>query len=169
MRIVVAGFGNELRSDDGVGLHVMAELGHGPVPAGVEILEIGSGGIHLVQALLDATDALIVVDALSSGRHPGSVVVLVPDVADALSMDVHERRDHTADMHLANPDRALTVARGLGVLPPRVWLVGVEPADDEAWGEQLSPAVAGAVPVAADQVRQLVTAAGIPWPAPVER
>lgn len=168
VRIVVAGFGNVLRGDDGVGVRVIEHLVGAPVPDGVELLEIGSGGIHLVQSLLDPTSALVVVDAVSLGRRPGSVVVMRPDVIDPKLLDIHERRDRVGDMHLANPDRALTVARGLGVLPGEVWLVGVEPTDDEAWGETLTEPVASAVRVAADQVRRTVSAAGIPWPAPDE-
>lgn len=164
----MAGFGSVLRADDGVGVHVVQRLVEGGVPENVDVLEIGSGGIHLVQELLDETDALIVVDSLVSGRLPGSVAVVVPDVADPSLLGVHDLRDQVADMHLANPHRALTVARGLGVLPDKVWIVGVEPVEEGAWGEELSPPVAAAVAVATAQVREVVTAAGIPWPAPAE-
>lgn len=163
MRILVAGFGNVLRGDDGVGVRVIEHLARAPVPEGVELLDIGSGGIHLVQSLMDATSTLVVVDAVALGRPPGSIVVMRPEVVDPLLLDVHARRDRVGDMHLANPDRALSVARGIGVLPPDVWLVGVEPTDREAWGETLSPAVAGAVPVAAAHVRQTVSSAGVRW------
>lgn len=166
MRIVVAGFGNVLRADDGVGVVVVQHLAQTEVPAGVELVEIGSAGIHLVQTLLDGADVLVVVDALAGGRDPGSVVVMRPDVADPSALGVHDLRDQVADMHLANPERALTVARGLGVLPADVWIVGVEPLDDEAWGEDLSAPVALSVPVAAAQVRELVTSAGTPWLCP---
>lgn len=166
MRILVAGFGNVLRGDDGVGVHVVQHLCGGGVPAEVELLEVGIGGIHLVQSLLDGAGALIVVDAMASGRPPGSVVVLVPDVTDPSDLGIHELRDRVADMHLANPSRALAVARGLGVLPEAVWLVGVEPVDEEAWGEALSPEVEAAVAVAAHEVREVVRGCGIRWPAP---
>lgn len=166
MRVLVAGFGNVLRGDDGVGVRVIEHLAATDVPPGIELLEIGSGGIHLVQSLLDPTAALVVVDAVSLGRSPGSVVVMRPDVVDPALLDVHERRDRVSDMHLANPDRALTVARGLGILPGELWLVGVEPSNDDAWGEALTAPVAAAVRVAADQVRRTVSAVGIPWPVP---
>jgi len=166
VRIIVAGFGNVLRADDGVGVGVVQHLARHDAPDGVELIEIGSGGIHLVQCLLDGADALVVVDAMSAGRTPGTVMVVRPEITDPSTLGVHDLRDQVADMHLASPDRALAVARGLGVLPAVVWMVGIEPVDDQAWGESLSEPVASAVVVAADQVRELVSGAGIRWASP---
>lgn len=162
-RVVVAGFGNVLRGDDGVGVAVVRRLLDGPVPESVTVLDVGIGGIHLVQELLRPTDGLIVVDAVDLGRSPGTVLVIRPEVADVTQLAVQTRRDALADMHLANPDRALRLARAMGVLPEATWMVGCQPADTDRLGETLSASVADAVGTAAAEVRQLVTDFGVSW------
>jgi len=133
------------------------------VPAAVEVLDIGIGGIHLVQELLVGADALVVIDAVDLARPPGTVLVIRPEVADVSLLSVDARRDALADMHLANPDRALQLARGMGILPAETWLVGCQVDQADAVSEALSPAVAAAVHRAAAEVRRLVTDAGVPW------
>ncbi len=125
MRAVVACFGNVLRADDGVGPAVAAALVAQPLPDGVRVLEVGIGGIHLVQELMDGADLLLVVDAVDLGRPEGTVLVQRPDVLDVSTLSVDRRRDELADMHLATPARALMVALGLGLLPAATFVVGV--------------------------------------------
>lgn len=160
MRAIVACFGNVLRSDDGFGPAVARRLRDLPLPAGTDVMEIGIGGIHLVQALLDPVDALVVVDAVDLGRLPGTVTVIRPDVEDVTTLPLAERHDRLADMHYATPERALMLALGLGVLPDVVWLVGCQAGDADGLGEQLSPAVAAAVDAAVAEVRRLLVAVG---------
>ncbi len=162
-RVVVAGFGNVLRGDDGVGVAVSHRLLDGAVPEGVTVLDVGIGGIALVQELLEPTRGLVVVDAVDLGRRPGTVLVIRPEVEDVNALPVSARRDALADMHLANPDRALAVAAGMGILPAATWLVGCQPRDADGMCEALSPPVAAAVGPAAAEVRRLVTQLGIPW------
>ena len=146
-RILVAGVGNVLRRDDGFGPAVVSRLP--PLPAGAEVIETGIGGIALLQELMAGCDGLVLVDAVDRGGEPGTVYVIEPEVA---------RGEHVADVHLANPQRVLTMARALGCLPARVVIVGCQPADADELGEQLSPPVARAVATAAAKVEQTVRA-----------
>jgi hydrogenase maturation protease len=165
VRILVAGFGNVLRADDGFGIAVVHRLAAGPVPEGVAISDVGIGGIHLVQDLLaEPADGLVVLDALDLGRHPGTIVVLRPDVLDVATLGVLERRDHLADMHYATPERALMLASAMGVLPAATMLVGCQPLDADAIGQGLSDPVAAGVEQALIEVRAVVSEMGIPWP-----
>ncbi len=163
MNILVAGVGNVLRSDDGFGCAVAHHLIDLGVPEGVRVMEIGIGGIHLVQALFDTTDALVIVDAVDHGRPPGTVMVIEPTVVDVGAMTLTERHDQLGDMHYATPERAMMLARGLGVLPAVRWLVGCQPVDAQSVGQELSHVVRRAVPLAAVEVRRLVTEAGVAW------
>ena len=153
---VVACFGNVLRGDDGAGPAVARALAAEPLPAGVRVLEVGIGGMHLVQDLLPGVDVLVVVDAVDLGRTPGTVVVQRPDVLDVTTLPAEARRDELADTHLATPARALMMARALGVLPASTWLVGIQTRDTEEARHGLSAATAEAVPVAAREVRRLL-------------
>ena len=166
MQVLVACFGNVLRRDDGFGVAVAQALLAGGVPDDVRVLEIGIGGIHLLQQLLDPVDALIVVDAVEVGRRPGSVVVLEPQVADVRDLGVNERRDALADMHLATPERVFQLARGLDVLPPVTTIVGCRPRDAHNYGQGRSREVQRAVGPAAAEVRRIVTELGIDWQEP---
>jgi hydrogenase maturation protease len=165
VRIVVAGFGNLLRADDGFGVAVVHRLVEQAVPAGVEVLDVGIGGIHLVQELIaEPADGLVVLDALDRGRPPGTVMVLRPDVLDVATLGILERRDHLADMHYATPERALMLAAAMDVLPAATLMVGCQPVDAEAVGEGLSGPVARGVEQAIVEVRRVVTGMGIAWP-----
>lgn len=163
MKVLVAGFGNVLRGDDGFGVAVARRLMAGDLPVGVRVVEVGIGGIHLVQELFDPVDALVVIDALDLGRRPGTVLVLEPDVLDVEQLPAAARRDELADMHYATPDRALMLARAVGVLPASTWMVGCQLTSREQLGEGLSPAVDHAVGVAVDEVHTLVSELGVAW------
>lgn len=155
----MAGVGNVLRGDDGFGVEVAQLLQRGAVPDGVRVLDVGIGGIHLVQELHDAVDALVVVDAVELGRAPGALAVIRPTVREPAGPD------DLADVHYANPERAFMLAGALGVLPPTTWLLGCQPRDAERLGEGLSPEVAAAVGPAAAEVRRLVSELGVDWAA----
>jgi hydrogenase maturation protease len=146
-RILVAGVGNVLRRDDGFGPAVVARLVD--LPAEVDVVETGIGGIALLQELMTGYDGLVLVDAVDHGVSPGTVVVTEPAVGEAA---------HVPDVHLANPERVLTMAKALGVLPQRVRIVGCQPADVDELDDRLSPQVERAVTVAAARVREIVGA-----------
>jgi hydrogenase maturation protease len=163
VQVIVAGFGNVLRGDDGFGMAVAERLLRDDVPPGVRVLEIGIGGIHLVQELLDGVDALVVVDALDVGREPGAVLVVDPEITDPATLDLTSRRDLLADMHYATPQRAFLLAAGLQILPATTLLVGCQAAVADTYEQGLSDPVAAGVEVAAAEVRRIVTDLGIPW------
>lgn len=140
-RIIVACVGNVLRLDDGFGYAVADRLR--PLPDGVELVESGIGGIALLQELLRGCDGLIIVDAVDRDAAPGTLWVIEPEVGEPSGVP---------DMHLANPDQVLALAKGMNCLPARVLLVGCQPQDTEGLGQGLSSAVARAVGPAVEQV-----------------
>lgn len=157
------GFGNVLRRDDGFGVVVARRLLSQPVPHEVRVLELGIGGIHLVQELLDPVDGLVVVDAVELGRVPGTVFVIRPSVPDVANMTLQERHDQLADMHYATPERAFMLAKGLGALPASTWVVGCQPKSVDRLEEGLTAEVARAVEPAIDEVRSVVSSMGVTW------
>jgi hydrogenase maturation protease len=152
MKILIAGVGNVLRADDGFGVEVARRLDHVALPDGVRVVETGIGGMALVQELQEGWDALVVVDTVDLDRPPGNVMLIEPDVVDVHALSWDERHDLLADMHLTTPDRALMLAKALGVLPPQVLEVGCQPEDAHAVGEGLSAPVASAVEVAVGEI-----------------
>jgi len=70
-RILIAGVGNELLADDGVGIHAVRELQKDPIP-GVSFAEIGTAILHGLH-FLESADRVLVIDAARGGRPPGSI------------------------------------------------------------------------------------------------
>ena len=144
-RVLVGCVGNVLRGDDGFGPAVAERLTD--LPEGAEVIETGIGGIALLQELLAGCDGLVLIDAVDRGESPGTVFVIRPEVPDG---------EHIADVHLANPERVLTMAKTMGALPARVLIVGCQPAEVDELGGALSPAVEHAVDIAVTEVTTAV-------------
>lgn len=144
-RILVAGVGNVLRGDDGFGPAVVERLG--PLPGTVDIVETGIGGVALLQELMTGYDGLVLVDAVDQGGAPGTVFAIEPDVGEAV---------HVPDVHLANPERVLSMAKAMGCLPDRVLIVGCQPEEMDDLGAGLSPRVEHAVALAVTRVEETV-------------
>lgn len=155
-KVLVVGVGNLLHGDDGFGVAVARRLADRPLPPGVTIAETGIGGIHLVHELMAGYEAVVVVDSVDRGRPPGTVMVIDADVVDVDQLEPIERHDRLADMHLATPERALMVARALGVLPERTVIVGCQPVEIETLGVGLTAEVAAAVDVAVAEIERCV-------------
>jgi hydrogenase maturation protease len=147
-RVLVAGFGNLLLGDDGFGVAVVRKLSGEPVPAGVETLEVGTGGMELVFGLMGGFERLIIVDAVRRGHAPGTLYVFRPSEADLAFAP-----DQFIDPHFAEPTRALKLAKTLGYLPPDVTVVGCEPGPCDL-DMALSPPVRAAVDQALGKVRE---------------
>lgn len=156
MKVLLAGVGQILRGDDGFGVEVANRLAQLDLGPDVCVIETGTGGIRLVQALMDPYDALIVIDAVDHGREPGTVMVIEPEVGDVDDMAELERWDFLADMHYTKPESAFMLAKALDVLPERFLLVGCQPLQTEELEVGLSRAVAAAVDVAVGEVRRLI-------------
>jgi len=151
--MVVAGFGNVLRGDDGFGVEVVRRLQEdGGAPVGTVLLEVGTGGIALAQELLTPCDRLVVVDAMTRGGAPGSLYVERVEGVEAT---------RSIDMHMAVPARALGLAQALGAMPPEVFLVGCEPASVDEFDMTLSPCVSDAVDSALAAVHTLLRRAHV--------
>ena len=152
MRVLVAGVGTTLRSDDGFGVAVAHRLEALPQPEGVTVVETGISGMTLVQELMDGYDALIVLDTVDRGRPPGTIMLIEPDLPDANAMSHDQRHALTANTHLATPSQVMMMAKAMGSLPPQVLLIGCQPVDAEALGMELSAEVTAAVEVAIAEV-----------------
>lgn len=161
-RTLVACVGNLLRHDDGFGVAVARELETRSLPDDVDLIETGIGGMTVVQTLMDGYRALVVVDAIEGDGPPGTLWVVEPEVEDPAAIDRDEWRGLFQNLHLAEPHRIFLLARSLGVLPPVVRIVGCQPADVDSMDEDLTPAVAAAVPLAADRVEAILAGLAVP-------
>ena len=172
-KVLMAGMGTVLRRDDGFGVEVARRLAGrewagtavspgADTPAmplqanGVKVVEVGIGGIHLVQELMDGYDALVVIDAMERGSAPGTVHVLEAEVPDLADWPEGQRQDFLADMHYTTPSKALILAKALGVLPPVVFIVGCQPAEADELGIGLSDVVERATTATIREIERII-------------
>jgi hydrogenase maturation protease len=146
--VLVIGYGNALRSDDGVGWHAAALLAEDRRLAGVEVLAVHQLTPELALDMSRAS-LVILVDA-TVGDAPGAITVR-PLAAD----DRSSTGGPGASSHHVGPGELLAVAGELYGAVPEALVVSVGVADMEP-GEALSPAVAAALPAVANAVVGLI-------------
>jgi hydrogenase maturation protease len=140
------GIGNTFRHDDGAGIVVARALRRCRVP-GMSVYESDGDGCRLLELMRDA-NAVILVDATSSGAEPGTICRLEP-------CDSRISQIAACSSHAFGVRDALALGATLGVLPPSVVVFGIE-------GQDFSPGRGLSRPVhnAAASVIQQILAAG---------
>ena len=156
-KILIAGVGNELRQDDAFGVLLAQKLQQeATFPSSVKVMEIGSGGIHLVQQLFDQYDVLILLDIVKWGGPAGTIHFKELEVKDIAQLSPDERNEFLADMHYINPLKALMMAKAINVLPKQVLFLGCESEQHEEIGIGLSEAVGNAVAPAFEKIKSWI-------------
>lgn len=141
--ILIAGLGNLLLRDDGVGVHAVRRLQSDP-PPGALVVEVGCAILDALH-LFEWADRVLAIDAMAAGGAPGTIYRFGPrDVADAgCRTSLHE----------------MGLIGGLHLIPRETWpeisILGVEPAVIE-YGLELSPAVEAALPRLIAEARAVV-------------
>jgi hydrogenase maturation protease len=130
-----------------VALHVAAALEREP-PAATSIARSARSGLYLLDEM-DGFDPVVVVDAIQTpGGTPGTVLSLPLEA-------IHSPGGPSP--HAIGLPSAVAAARAAGApVPARIHIVAIEVADMEELGERLTPAVAAAVPLAVEAVREAV-------------
>ncbi len=136
---VVLGVGNLLWGDEGFGPRTVARLmASGSVPAGVEVLDGGTQGMYLLP-IVQAARRLLVFDIVDFGGEPGRIMVLRDDEIPVFF------GQRPLSLHQTAFTDVLAAAELTGGMPEAITLVGVQLADIDAWGGDLTPGVAGAM------------------------
>ncbi len=157
LNILVAGLGNPILGDDGVGWHVVAQaqdlfsqcaypLDDARYHVHFECFSLG--GISLMEQMI-GFDKAILVDAihLEGASHIGSVYVLTPEELPNLGYG------HLNSSHDTTFKDALSMGRKLGAdLPSDIIIIGVESAPNFEFSENLSPEIVAALPLATQKV-----------------
>lgn len=139
--ILIIGYGNELRRDDGVGPRVAEAVAAWRRP-GLRTLVCHQLAPELAEVIAQARAVIFVDAALSSGE---STVQARP---------VEPLPTRSALAHAGEPRGLLALARDVFGQCPPAWVIAV-PALDFGFGEQLSPLAAAGVPRALERIRCL--------------
>jgi hydrogenase maturation protease len=139
-RLLVIGYGNELRGDDGVGPAAAARTGELGLP-GVEILTVH----QLVPELADP---------ISRAATVVFVDASVEELEDVQMRELQPLEDVQVSAHSSDPRGLLTLARDLFDRAPAAWMISI-PVSDFSFGEQLSRQAQDGVEKAVQMVRRL--------------
>jgi hydrogenase maturation protease len=147
--VLIAGVGNLLLQDDGLGPHAIARL-QAEYDFGdeVELLDIGTPGLDFVDYLV-GREVLILIDALSCGGEPGEI----------LTFDKAQLKEFFPNMRLSAHQpclqETLHTAETAGIDLKEIVLVGVVGHSFEV-GTELGPYVSRALPDVLELVVELV-------------
>ena len=151
--ILVAGVGNAWLRDDGFGGEVARRLEQRELPAGVSVMDVGTGGLDLAYEVMRGYDARVILDVSRQGGEPGTLYVMEPDEAEVQgSIEDGE----VINPHAMDPHTVLRFVKSLGAWPGRVVVIACEPADVEEMGWGLSEQVQEAVERAVDLVVETI-------------
>jgi hydrogenase maturation protease len=155
-RVLILGLGNPLLGDDGIGWRVVEQVAASLEKNATHNTEYetdyhAGGGLSLMERLV-GYDRAIIVDAINTARAPqGNLSCFA---LDDLPAEWHDATSHLASAHETDLQTALQVGRQMGVQLPRdITIVGIESNQVYDFTEDLSPAVARAIP---DAVRIVI-------------
>lgn len=143
LRILVAGLGNLLLQDDGVGVHAVRELARHR-RSGVVVAEVGTALFDALH-LLEWADKVLAIDAMQAGNPPGTIYLLAGDSV--------EQRGSLTSLHELGLHSAFTLIRR--VRNPETMIIGIEPEIID-YGLQLTPSVQAGLPAVVQQAREVV-------------
>ncbi|MEA2023104.1 MAG: hydrogenase maturation protease [Actinomycetota bacterium] len=147
---VIVGLGNEIASDDGVGIHAAHALdGVFHDRSAVEVVALPWAGFALLDVLRDRSCAVLI-DGLTTGAHPPGTVVRIDenDLAGSVRLN---------SFHDINYPTVMALGRSMGWhMPEDVAIWGVEMAVADEFGEVLTPEVADSVQTVVNEVSRFI-------------
>lgn len=163
-KILVLGVGNILLADEGIGVRAIEHLqNHYSFPAHVRLLEGGTQGLMLMDALMDC-DILIVLDAVLGKGEPGTFYRLTDD-------NLRQSLTFRDSMHQTDLVDTLISCDLAGHRPDAI-VLGMQPADYTSLCPELTPAVAQRLPAFCDWALKELRALGVsatPLASPMEQ
>jgi hydrogenase maturation protease len=143
--LTIIGLGNEMLSDDGLGIKVVRELGNRLGDRSVAFHELSVGGLQLFDYLIGTEDCIIV-DAIKTGSQPVGTLWRFVQTAD--NEPVKLTSSHQIDL-----GQILGLARFMGApLPKRLTVYGIEADDITTFRETCTPQVSKAIPKLVDAI-----------------
>jgi hydrogenase maturation protease len=117
-KIIVLGIGNLLLGDEGLGIHLIQRLKEEPLKhTNVEIIDAGI--CNDFTSFIDDHCGLIIVDAITEGREPGTVY--------NLTINDMVRKNEYSSLHSMDILDSLRLLEALGKKPYKTVVTGIEP------------------------------------------
>ena len=133
-KVLVLGMGNEILTDDGVGIKLIYELQKLIIHPQVSFDTLSIGGLEIIE-FLSPYSTVIILDAIKTlDGIPGSVYRLVPDDFKSTL--------HIDNLHDISFLNALRVGKKLGInTPSNIQIVAIEIVEDLVFSDEFTPQV----------------------------
>lgn len=152
-KTLILGIGNPILRDDRVGHSLVQILRRRFTSHNIVFQETSLAGMNLAE-ILAGFDSAIIIDAIQTGGTPGAVYCLKPD-------DFGRPKVNQNDQHSMGLLSALELGKSLGwPMPQDVTIVAVEAGDVSHFGDDLTPEVEKAIPVALEKIQELLHGLG---------
>ena len=150
MKVIVLGIGNPLRSDDGVGIHVIDALRKESLPPGVDLSE-GLTGFDILGAI-KGHDKVLIVDAIMTASEPGTIFRLsLQDLSSTKTL--HHFSTHEMDF-----PSMLELGKKIfpGQIPGDITIIAIQAEDVTTISESCTPKVERSVRKVVRLIRELL-------------
>ena len=145
-KILILGIGNYLMGDEGIGVHLAERLGLEILPEGVDVVDGGTGGFHLLE-YFESYPNVILIDATLDTNPVGTIRKIKPK----FSMDFPQAMS-THDIGMKDLVNALQI---LGTMPViDLFVVSIESIQQQ--GITLTPEIESVLPLLMDKVKTLM-------------
>lgn len=146
---LILGVGNLVLQDEGVGIHIAHQMENEKLPEGVDVLDGGTCGLHLLNWIQDY-DRLIIIDATLDEYPPGTIRVIKPKFIKDFPplMSAHE-------FGIRDMIEAMIMTEKL----PDIDLIVISAEKVSDLGLELTPDVEAAIPKVIKIVKEMVDAA----------
>ncbi len=151
-KILIAGIGDLLRSDDGFGPRVINRLENMDLPNYVVVKDYGTSGLDLIFDLQEF-DEVIFVDAMDFDGKIGEVKAI--EVKPRRINEKEIIRSINLSLHEMDLEKIIDLANSLNILPKKTIIVGCKP-KDLSFGLKLSEEVKRAIDVAIEIILEKI-------------
>ena len=127
---IIAGVGNILLSDDGIGIHLLRKLKRENIFRDVEFLDMGTSSMDFGYYINDRVKKIVIMDSIKSDIEPGSIYKMGLD-------DLVSRKKENFSLHQLELIDTLKLV-SLDKDFPETMIIGIVPADVKTLSEKLS-------------------------------
>lgn len=143
-KTLVLGLGNDILSDDGVGIYVAREIKKRITNKNLIVREMRLGGLELLDPMV-GFDRVILIDAMAEGEC---------DIGTLVRLESEDLKGGSAmARHQVPFYEALQLGRKLNMdLPNEIIIYGIKVKDTKTFGESCTPEVEKSIPKIVDQI-----------------
>lgn len=147
-KVLILGIGNLVLQDEGVGIHTVQALEKekDQLPAHVEVLDGGTGGVGII-GVLQEYDRIVMIDATLDESPAGTIKKIKPK----FSSD-YPRLLSSHEFGLRDMIESMIVQENI----PEIDLITISVKNYQDIGMDLSPEVEGAIPTVIQMVKEMV-------------